>query len=149
MILGSILPPSKSLFSWRNPEAVVPQTQAALTDDDNRIFKGRGVPTDQADNLKALLALYKKSSNYRVVSTHVSRAGMELSRTEAMQHIRYFVEHAKTNTSRLFFTPCQKLYYCAITLQLFFITMAMAGGTQVTGVLVMSVSSSKKLLTST
>ena len=149
MILGSILPPSKFMFSWRNPEAVVPQTQAALTDDDNRILKGLGVPTDQADNLQALPALYKRSSKYRVVSAHVSRTGMELSRSEAMQHIQYFVEHAKTNTGRLFFTPCQKLYYCAITLQLFFITMAIVGGTQVTGVLVMSASSSKKLLTST
>ena len=90
MIISSLTPPPKTR------QDILAQIPSFLSEEDHRALRDLGV-SDQADNLQALLALYKKYSDYRVASVQVSRPGMELSCSHILQQIEFFLTRYSTS----------------------------------------------------
>ena len=77
---------------------MIPQSPADLSDEDQQVLEGLGLPPDQWDNLNALLALYSKTENYDVFSVQVSKPGMELSRSYMLEQIEFLLKNSKNKT---------------------------------------------------
>ena len=140
-ILGSVAPHSN--------ESVVPQSPADLSDDDHQLLKEFGLPQEKWNNLNALMALYKKTENCEVFSVQVSRPGMEQSRSYILEQIEFVLENSAKKDGGVKFIAFLSNLDAFIPTQLCSTTMAMVGGTLVTGVSEMASSPSEILLIST
>ncbi|CAI8015392.1 hypothetical protein GBAR_LOCUS9530 [Geodia barretti] len=103
-----------------------------LFEGDRQVLTELSIPPDKWNNLNALWAFYNKISD-EVLPVQVSRPGMELSCSHVLKQIELVLENSGENA----------------TLLLLLTTMAMVGGTLVTGVSGMASLPSETLLIST
>ena len=85
MIIGSII----------SNQEVVSQSPADLSNSDSQILTKLGLPQGKWDNLNALRALYKYSTEYDVLSVRVSTPGMELDRSYILEQIELIFKTSK------------------------------------------------------
>ena len=77
---------------------MIPQSPADLSDEDQQVLEGLGLPPDLWDNLNALLALYNKTENCDAFSVQVSKPGMELSRSYILEQIEFLLKNSQNKT---------------------------------------------------
>ena len=70
MIIASIIPPPKH---WVYSTEVVPQSPSNLSNNDSRVLSNLNLPQDKWNNRDALLAFYRKTEKYDVISASLVR----------------------------------------------------------------------------